>query len=192
MQTNEYTKQAEEFIAKHELEFRAVLIGDDCPTFCADAEAGKDMDKVNVFPRKTHIHGKHYRCTFSRKGKGHFSVDFWNSYANEEENYFAFGSDSPGAGYGFGRTNCYWDKYRFGGKYPGSPRAKKRIVPTAYDVLACVTKSDPGTFEDFCSDFGYDTDSRKAEGVYRAVIKEWRSVERFFTPEEITELQEIS
>src|SRR6185312_12921531 len=27
--------------------------------------------------------------------------------------------------------------------------------PTAYDVLACITKYDPGTFSNFCSDFGY-------------------------------------
>lgn len=45
-------------------------------------------------------------------------------------------------------------------------------VPTVTDVLACLT-SDAGCvdgtlFEDFCSEFGYDTDSRKAEQTYRA------------------------
>ena len=52
--------------------------------------------------------------------------------------------------------------------------------PTAYDILACLTKYDPGTFEDFCSDYGYDEDSRKAESTYKAVCKEWRNVERVF------------
>lgn len=52
--------------------------------------------------------------------------------------------------------------------------------PTAYDILACLTKYDPGTLEDFCSDYGYDEDSRKAESTYKAVCKEWRNVERVF------------
>lgn len=187
-----YTEQAETFVTKHELEFRAVLVGDDCPMFCEDAQAEREMDRVNVYPRKTHIHGKHYRCTFSRKGKGHFTVDFWNSYADEEENFFAFGSGGGLDNWVTGRENLYWDKYRIGGKYPGRPRAKKRIVPDAYSVLACIQKSDPGTFHDFASDFGYDEDSRKAETVYRAVVKEWERVRRFFSADEIEELQEIS
>lgn len=53
-------------------------------------------------------------------------------------------------------------------------------TPTAYDILACLTKGDPGTFEDFCWGYGYDTDSRKAERIYKAVCKEWRNVERVF------------
>ena len=52
--------------------------------------------------------------------------------------------------------------------------------PTASYILACLTKYDPGTFDDFCSDYGYDTDSREAERIYKAVIKEWCNVERVF------------
>lgn len=64
--------------------------------------------------------------------------------------------------------------------------------PTAYDVLACLTKYDPGTFENFCSDFGYSEDSRAAERTYKAVIKEWQKVSKFFTSDELEQLQEIS
>lgn len=64
--------------------------------------------------------------------------------------------------------------------------------PTAYDVLACLTKYDPGTFENFCGDFGYDIDSRKAYKTYKAVIKEWKNVELLFTAEELEQLQEIN
>lgn len=67
-----------------------------------------------------------------------------------------------------------------------------RVIPTAYDILACLTKYDPGTFEDFCSEFGYDTDSRNAERTYKAVVKEWEAVNRLFTDEEIEELAEIN
>ncbi len=67
----------------------------------------------------------------------------------------------------------------------------KRTSPTAYDVLACLTKYDPSTFEDFCSEFGYDVDSRKAEKVYDAVCKEWANVQKIWSDKEIEALQEI-
>lgn len=52
--------------------------------------------------------------------------------------------------------------------------------PSEYDVLSCLTKSDPGTFEQFCSDYGYDTDSRRALGTWRNVRREWEQVRRLF------------
>lgn len=66
------------------------------------------------------------------------------------------------------------------------------IAPTAYDVLAYLTKNDPGTFEDFCSTYGYDEDSRKAEKIYNAVLDEWKNVCALFTDGEIEQLQEIN
>ena len=48
--------------------------------------------------------------------------------------------------------------------------------PTEYDVLACLTKYDPGTFQDFCDNFGYDTDSRNAEKTYNAVKEEYNNL----------------
>lgn len=44
--------------------------------------------------------------------------------------------------------------------------------PTAYDVLACLEKSDPGTFEEFCSEYGYSDDSIKATKLYGSVVRE--------------------
>ena len=64
--------------------------------------------------------------------------------------------------------------------------------PRSYDLLTCLTKYDPGTFEDFCGDYGYDTDSRKAEKTYKAVKREWAKVSQFFTAEELDELREIN
>jgi hypothetical protein len=64
-------------------------------------------------------------------------------------------------------------------------------APTAYDVLACLTKYDPDDFANFCADYGYDEDSRKAEKIYKAVLKEWAGVERLFS-DVIEELQEIN
>ena len=177
---SEYTEKADQFLAKSGIEFRAVLVGSDCPTFCEDAAAERDMDKVDTFPRRTHIHGKHYRCTFSAKGRGHLSIDFWNSYADEEQNYYCSrGRNMP----------ALTADYRMAAKYKGKKPAGS---PTAYDVLASVQKSDVGTFHDFCGGFGYDEDSRKAEQTYQAVCKEYQKTQKFFTSAELEEMQDIS
>ena len=64
-------------------------------------------------------------------------------------------------------------------------------APTEYDVISCIQKYDVGSFDDFCGDFGYDTDSRKAEKIYKAVCKEFEKVSIFFTDTELEQLQEI-
>lgn len=69
--------------------------------------------------------------------------------------------------------------------------------PTLYDVLACLTKYDPGTFGDFCSEFGYEqyepTERKKAVKIYNAVCKEFEAVQRLFPESEvIEELAEIA
>lgn len=54
--------------------------------------------------------------------------------------------------------------------------------PTAYDVLAGLTKYEVGSFEDFCHDFGYDLyndyGKRNANsyGLYKAVCREYNHV----------------
>jgi hypothetical protein len=63
--------------------------------------------------------------------------------------------------------------------------------PNAYDIFACMQKYDIGTFEDFCTEFGYDTDSKKAEKIYKAVEHEYIKLCSLFSPEEMEELQEI-
>lgn len=73
----------------------------------------------------------------------------------------------------------------------GQSIACQGTEPTSYDVLACLQKYEVGSFEDFCGDFGYDTDSRRAEKTYKAVLKEYEGVCRLFTLEEIEKLAEI-
>lgn len=52
--------------------------------------------------------------------------------------------------------------------------------PTMYEVLACMQKYEPGTFEEFCSNYGYNMADKKAKLVYKAVVKEYNAVERLF------------
>lgn len=63
--------------------------------------------------------------------------------------------------------------------------------PTNYDILSCLQKYDLGTFENFCSEFGYSEDSRTAEKTYHAVCKEYDNVCKIWSDKEIEELQEI-
>lgn len=65
------------------------------------------------------------------------------------------------------------------------------IEPTPYDVLACIQKHDVGSFEDFCAEFGYDTDSRRAEKIYHAVCDEYKNVAMLWNENEVEQLIEI-
>lgn len=77
------------------------------------------------------------------------------------------------------------------------------ITPTCYDILACLTKYDPGNYEDFCSEFGYETETENQFGrltrnpnaynIWEACCREWEGVKRVFGEDEILEeLREIN
>jgi hypothetical protein len=68
---------------------------------------------------------------------------------------------------------------------------RKNIMPTAYDVLACLQKYDVGTFEDFCGNYGYDNDSIKSLKTYKAVKKEYENVIKMFG-DVMNELEEFN
>lgn len=61
----------------------------------------------------------------------------------------------------------------------------------AYDILACLTKYDPDTFQNFCAELGYSDDSIKAQKVYFAVQEDWANVRRLFSDclDELSEIQ---
>jgi hypothetical protein len=149
--TDDYEKQATNFLTKHGIAFKIKYVDDKCP----------------LWDDERHIHGDRHQATFSRPPlmiyEKHndklcnaksisFSLYFWNSYNDKQE-----------------------------GK-----------LPTAYAVLACLQKYDPGDFRNFCGDMGFNEDSREAEKTYKAVIKEWEKSEAFFTKSELEELQGIN
>jgi hypothetical protein len=62
--------------------------------------------------------------------------------------------------------------------------------PTTRDVVECLAsdvfcfdRDYVRDFEDFCSDLGYDPDSRKAEATYKAGVKQTKAFERFIGPD---------
>lgn len=53
--------------------------------------------------------------------------------------------------------------------------------PSASDVLYCLASDASGadqSFEDWCADYGYDTDSRTAERTYRQVVDQTARLRR--------------
>lgn len=65
------------------------------------------------------------------------------------------------------------------------------LIPSENDILCCLQTSDPGTFEEFCHDYGYNSDSIKDHQTYKAVCREWKKVERVFGDilEELSEIE---
>jgi hypothetical protein len=64
--------------------------------------------------------------------------------------------------------------------------------PKTADVLGCLVSDANGyiggrDFEDWCQEYGYDTDSRKAERTWNAVQKQTRQLERLLGPELLEE-----
>lgn len=68
---------------------------------------------------------------------------------------------------------------------------KRPIEPNSYDILSCLTKYNPGTFENFCSEFGYDTDSKRADIIYNLVKEEYKNVCTIWSEKEIEELADL-
>jgi hypothetical protein len=68
--------------------------------------------------------------------------------------------------------------------------------PRPYDVLSSLG-SDVGhgdnvvTFEEFCDEYGYDEDSRKAHKVFKAVEKEKSGLRKLYSQDELYQMSEI-
>lgn len=119
---------------------------------------------------------KQKRCLYEitlTSPRGSMIFDFWDSIRNTEIRTMPF------------------DAYNVQANKELAAK-KKAAAPSVYDVLACLQKCDPGTFENFCSDYGYDDDSRTAIRVYLAVQNEYTQLARLFTPEQMEELAEIN
>lgn len=82
-------------------------------------------------------------------------------------------------------------KKDFGGRVYG----QQPIPPMPAEVIGCMISdarcADGNTFEDFCSEFGYDTDSRKALEIYLACQDVVHALRRLFTSEMMDQLSNL-
>lgn len=134
------------------------------------------------------VYRNFYNVTLSTS-RGSMQFVFWDSIQNTKISKMTL------VEYAKKRFKCQYEYLTYTDKAKASKELKKKkaaAIPTAYDVLACMEKYDPGTFEEFCSVFGYDEDSKTADRIYIAVIKEYKQLERIFTAEQMEELREIN
>lgn len=133
-------------------------------------------------------HRNFYNVTISSP-RGSMSFVFWDSIHNTEI------SKMTHSEYAKKRFKCQYDYLASTDKAKARKELKEKKAaakPTEYDILVCLNKHDPGNFEEFCWEFGYDEDSKTAERIYIAVIKEYKQLERIFIPEQMEELREIN
>ena len=65
------------------------------------------------------------------------------------------------------------------------------VPPSPYDILSCLEKYEYNSFEDFCNELGYDTDSKKAEKLYNAVKEQYLNIISLYNDKEMELLREI-
>jgi len=66
-----------------------------------------------------------------------------------------------------------------------------RKKPNTYAILACLDSSPQGTFEEFCSSYGYDDDSWKSFKTYKACVEESEALNKIFTTNQLEVLSNI-
>lgn len=91
---------------------------------------------------------------------------------------------------------CVENGKRGHGEPYGVPMGGKAIAPptltdVVYSVLADSEAIDFGTFDDWASEFGYDTDSRKAEAIYKACVDTGLKLRRILGDDKIAALREM-
>ena len=168
---NEYIKQATNFLQKAHAEMKIEYVG------LAVNKEWKETKKRCLYE---------ITLTFPH---GSMVFDFWDNIMNTEIKTMPFYEYAKKLYRKPFSDLSYIEKTQAKKEFAAK---KKAAVPSVYDVLVCLTKYDPGTFEDFCSEYGYSEDSRTAERVYFAVQKEYTQLARLFTPDEMDELAEIN
>lgn len=168
----DYEKQAEDFMNECSAKMDIMFVG--CMPNCM----WDDKESRN-----------RYSVTITTP-KGKMNLDFWDSLNNTWKFKMAHDKDRCA-------RNMY-GRYYEGLSITEKARVRDRMRgmeqegrPTYYDILACLESYDPGTFKDFCSEFGYSDDSIKAFKIYTACQEQYADLCRIFTPEQMDKLREI-
>lgn len=108
------------------------------------------------------------------KGKEDYGINYYCTLVNKE-----------GKSYAFDFWGSIKDKENY---FRGWSKS-----PSAYDILACLdTYNDGITFEDFCTGYGYDTDSITAEKTFKAVQYQTSKLKEILSIEAQEELNNIN
>lgn len=124
-------------------------------------------DKAPNWVKDGEEHGYHYRVTLS-KGKPCTPKYTGNICAASRISF------------------DFWDSI--------ANRREGVTIVRPYSVLSCISGDvyTPDTFEAFCSEFGYDTDSVRAAATFKRCDKFAKRLRAFLTEAEIADLSEIN
>lgn len=169
------------------------------------------LEVIETVPQKAPLwakddnyrHGINYSVML-KNPRGSFTFDFWGSIHDAEMLETAKQAIKRGNHSREWETvRAYLDKLgvatfspfatnRDTGEKKLIAEVRKAIEPSAYDILAALHPISSDTFEDFCAEFGYDTDSRRAEITYRACVEQDNHMRKLYTHDELDALQEIA
>jgi len=86
-------------------------------------------------------------------------------------------------------TFDFWDSI-------ANTEKNKKAKYDFYSILACVTKYVPDSFDEFCSDFGYEfkneTEYIKAKQTHLDCLEQVKNLKKLFTSEQFEKLSEIN
>lgn len=181
METINYLKQAEDFLNETNSSLEVKFLK-------YDYHFPDDKEKRDI-----------YKVTISR-GNRKYSFNFGQSL-NSSGQKWLYGDFKRGVSHSKGKAFVisFINPHEKDGKegeiisfYSGTWDINKNYkIPSSYDILTCLEKYEVGSFEDFCSNFDYDTDSRKAEGIYKAVLNEYTQLCTLYSDKELEKMQEI-
>lgn len=160
----QYDRQASEFLGRFGVTLSATFAGWVCPAFCGDDG------------RTDHVHGPRWSVTLERHGTPPLQFDYWSSYADSH------GPVTRGAHRGEPAGRVAMLTIRWRDLRPDERRSGGGIVPSGYDVLTCLSGDVhcPETFADWCADYGYEEDSRRALAAFEACAELAAKVRAFF------------
>jgi hypothetical protein len=172
---NEYEQQANNFFESTDCELRFER-GNKLPHWAND-------DPTYVYGAKEPIyHGRHWIVTMIRTHKRNgceyqqnYTFDYWESIDSMVKacGRLVKGRHLP---HGYSYEVTQWN-----------PNSIKN-PPTAHDILSCLDATCPLDFDEWCLQFGYETNNRKAYASWEACLKQRAALERMFNSEELEQL----
>lgn len=168
----EYEAQAKQFLADCNATMEIKFIGREIPTHWLG---------------ETKPHNKYQFTITTPKGK--YTSYFWDSLHNTEMSTI---SEITYAQQKYKTSYDCLRSYEKAKARAELAKLKAKARPTEYDILACVEKYNYDSFSDFCSEFGYSTDSISARETFLACGEEYAGLRRIFMEEQMEMLREIN
>lgn len=167
----EYEAQAKQFLADCNATMEIKFIGREIPTHWLG---------------ETKQHNKYQFTITTPKGK--YTSYFWDSLHNTEVREMT--ADNLACK----KYKAHYDVLRMHERtnvLRELRELKANAIPTEYDILACVEKYSYDSFSDFCSEFGFSTDSISARRTFLACGEEYAGLRRISTEEQMEKMREI-